>query len=295
MFEYLFYQLVTFISTTFPLRFSYWVALRVSDAYWLLDRKACERVKRNLRRVIGPGAPEAKISYEARWTFRHFGKNIAEFCRFSKFDKRFVEKYVYLDGAGHIDEALARGKGAILLTGHFCNWELGGCVLGLMNYPVTVVARTHANRRVNDFFLGQRQAKGLTVVPLGGAVRACYDALARNGIVGLLGDRDFTDKGVRVKFFGTEVSFPRGAAHLAYRTGAPILPLFVLRRSNDAFILRIHEPIFLDPAKPRDEEVRAATQRYAAILEDYIRWNPSLWWVFEDFFPQLPAGKNVVE
>ncbi|MFH1024628.1 MAG: lysophospholipid acyltransferase family protein [Planctomycetota bacterium] len=281
---YLLYRIMMFISLTFPLRFTYWVALRVADLHYLFDRRARECVRKNIRRILGAPAPESRVRYETRWTFRHFGKYLGEFFRFDRFDRTFLDQYVRVEEVRHIDEALKRGKGCIALSAHFTNWELGLCNLAFLGYPVNAIVREHVNPRVNDLFLRQRTGKGIRVFFPGAAVRSCFAALAGNEIVAILGDRDFSGKGIAVDFFGAKAVFPRGPAHLALRTGAVIIPTFFLRRSNDAFVLRFHPPIAWNPAADHETQAREIIEAYARLCEEYISRDPSLWCVFDDFW-----------
>ena len=284
MLEYLVYKMAMTISLYTPLRFAYWVALRVADLHYLFDRKAREAVKKNLRRVLGPSRSERMIGYEARWTFRQFGKYLAEFFRFTRFGARFVEKHVLATGTENIEEALKAGCGAILVTAHIGNWELGASVFVDLGYDVTGVALEHKNIRVDALLNEQRVHRGVEVLPVGGYLRGCYRALKNGKIVALLGDRDVTGAGIKMKFLGKEVTLPRGPARLSVRTGAPIVPVFMLRRPNDSWHTYIEEPIYPDASIDREEEIKRIMKEYVPIIERYIRWHPSQWATFYDFW-----------
>lgn len=284
MFEYLAYKLAMTVSLYTPLRFAYWVALRVADLHYLFDRKAREAVKKNLRRVLGPRRSESMIGYEARWTFRQFGKYLAEFFRFTRFGARFVEKHVLPSGLANIEEAAGAGRGVVIVTAHLGNWELGASVFIDLGYDVTSVALEHKNSRVDVLLNKQRVRRGVRVLPAGGYLRGCYRALRAGKIVALLGDRDVTGAGIDVEFFGKPVTLPQGPARLSVRTGAPIVPAFMLRRPNDSWHIYIERPIYPDTSIDRDESVRDMMSKYALVMEEYIRWHPSQWAVFYDFW-----------
>lgn len=284
MLEYLAYKLAMTISLYTPLRFAYWVALRVADLHYLFDRKGREAVKKNLRRVLGPGRSERMIGYEARWTFRQFSKYLAEFFRFTRFGARFVEKHVLARGLENLEEAASGGNGVIFVTAHLGNWELGASVLIDLGYDVTSVALEQKNTRVNTLLNQQRARRGVEVLPAGGYLRGCYRALRNGKIVALLGDRDVTGSGIRMKFFDKEVSLPQGPARLSVRTKAPIVPAFMLRRPCDSWHMYIEKPIFADPSLDREEAVRRIMEQYVPVLEEYIRWHPSQWAIFYDFW-----------
>ncbi len=284
MLEYLAYKMAMTISLYTPLRFAYWVALRVADLHYLFDGKARRAVKKNLRRVLGPGRNESMIGYEARWTFRQFGKYLAEFFRFARFGARFVEKHVLTSGAENLEEALNGGHGAILVSAHLGNWELGVSVFVDLGYDVTSVVLEHENNRINTLLNEQRIHRGVEVLPVGGYLRGCYRALKEGNLVALLGDRDVTGAGIKMKFFGKEVALPQGPARLSVRTGAPILPVFMMRRPNDSWHTYIERPIYPDASVDREEEIQRIMKEYVPILERFIRWHPSQWATFYDFW-----------
>ncbi len=266
-----------------PGRFLYWVALRVADLnYGLLDPRGREAVKANLRQVL-PGASEERIAFEARWIFRNFGKYLTEFFRIRTFDKAYVERCVAIKGQEHIESALAQDKGCILLTAHLSNWELGtGALAMLSGYKVNVVAAMHRYGRINNLFMRERESMGLHVIDMMTAPTQVMRALRNKEIVGMLGDRDPTEQGIEVDFFGKPCRFPQGPARFAIATGAPIVPGFALRRTNDAFTVVFEPPIFPPLASDGDkrELARELTQRYARVFEEAIRWHPEEWGVF---------------
>lgn len=292
MLEYLLYKLVMVLSLCFPLRFTYWVALRVADLHYLFDRRAREAVKSNIRRILGPDRSERMIVYEARWTFRQFAKYLAEFFHFARLGPRFVEKYVMVQGAENLKEAASHGKGVIAVTGHIGNWEMGGIVLSDMGYSVTSVALEHSNPRVHVLLNQQRAGRGVEVLTIGGYLRGCYRALKEGKILALLGDRNVTEGGLELEFFGRPMMFPSGPARLSVRTGAPMVPGFMIRRFNDSWHMSLEEPIYADPTMDREEAIRDMTARFVLVLEKYVALHPSQWSIFYDFWDPPAIEKH---
>lgn len=278
--KYYSYKVIILLALTLPLRFLYWVALRIADMNWLLDRRGREAVKSNLRQIL-PEATERRIAYEARWVFRNFGKYLAEFFRFRLFDTDFFEKHVAIKGREYVDEALARGRGCIVLSAHLSNWELGAAGLRrLGGYPVNVVAEKHTYAKANELFMRERARMDINVIPVDQAPVQALRALRRNEVVCVLGDRDPTVQGIAIDFFGRPCRFPQGPARFAIATGAPIAPAFVLRRTNDSFTLAFEPPIEVPAEGTKEEKVRAMTQAYAKVIEEAIHWHPEEWTVF---------------
>jgi lauroyl/myristoyl acyltransferase len=280
--EYLIYRAAMLISLCTPLRFAYWVGRRFADLHYVFDRRGRRAVKDNLRRVLG--GSERMIGYEARWTFRHFGKYLAEFFRFSRLSSTLLEKHLLVEGAENLAEAHKVGKGVIILTAHLGNWELGSLMLRSLGYEITSVALDHKNKRVNDLLNRYRAQRGVEILPAGGFLRGCYRALKKGRLVALLGDRDVTGGGIEMQFFGAPVSLPQGPARLSVRTGAPIVPAFLLRRPNDSWHGIIGAPIFPEAKEDLEEAVQSLMKRYIPVMEYHIRWHPSQWAIFYDFW-----------
>ena len=125
-------------------------------------------------------------------------------------NKEYIKRRLCFGNLHCIDEALAKGKGAIILTAHIGNWELGGVGMALSGYQIGAVALPHRHKSVDNFFNLQRQEKGLIVMPLGRAARGCLKLLQKNNIVALVGDRVFNVSGVQTDFFGRPTRLPAG-------------------------------------------------------------------------------------
>jgi KDO2-lipid IV(A) lauroyltransferase len=147
-------------------------------------------------------------------------------------------------------------------------------------YKVNVVASSHTYSKANELFIRERESMNLKVIPVETAGIQALRALKRNEIVCILGDRDPTEQGIEINFFGKPCRFPQGPARFAISTGAPILPAFALRRTNDSFLLTCGDPINVPQEGDKKEKVRQMTQKYAKVIEEIIRWHPEEWTVF---------------
>ncbi|MBM3244770.1 MAG: lysophospholipid acyltransferase family protein, partial [Candidatus Omnitrophica bacterium] len=151
-------------------------------------------------------------------------------------------------------------------------------------YPFSAVALPHKDKRINDFFNSQRQSKNINVIPLGRAVRQCLDVLKRKEVLALVGDRDFSEKGIILDFFGKPTFFPEGPAAFAIKTGAAIVPGFMIRDKDDGFILRFEKSLEFNPTGDKNSDLKNLISRYKGIFEDYIRKYPEQWYMFRRFW-----------
>ncbi len=279
MLQYSLYKFLEWLSRAIPRPFAYWLSLRFADACFFCDRRGREAVKENLRQVFkfgGRPAPEREVHLTARRTFQYFGKYLVDFFRFARLSKDEIRGLVTIEHPEYIEQALAPGRGTILVTAHLGNWELGGAVLAGMGYPVHAVALQQPSAKLNDFFQRHRRERGLQIIPLGHAVPHIIRALQRNEFVALLADRDYSHRTDFASLCGSLACLPRGPVWMAAKTGASILPGFMLRNGDDTFVLRFYPPI--DPAGKPAEVIQGAI---CNVLEDVITTHPSQWFMFE--------------
>ncbi|MDI6606460.1 MAG: lysophospholipid acyltransferase family protein [Candidatus Omnitrophota bacterium] len=285
MFNYLLYRIGQFIALKTPLKLAYAIAIFISGLHYLFADKDRRMVRANLKAIF-PEKSEREIRGIRLRMSRNFAKYLVDFFRFEKIDKEYIKKNIRIENLHYFDEALSKGKGAIVLTAHLGNWELGGVVISLLGYSFWVVALEHKEKKVNDFFNYQRESKGLKVIPLSRAVRASLNTLKENKIVALVGDRDFSQKGIVVDFFAKPTSLPEGPAAFSLKTGAPIVPGFMLRNKDDTFTLVIEKPIEFTPSGDKNKDLEALISRYAKVIEDYIRRYPDQWYMFRTFWKE---------
>lgn len=282
MFNYILYRTGQFIALSLPLKIVYKIAVFVSDLHYIfadIDRSA---VKENLKAIF-PQKSDREIRNIRIRMFRNFAKYLADFFRFSKLDKEYIKNNIHIENSHYVDEALAKGKGVIILSAHIGNWELGGVIAALSGYPLWTVALPHKDKRVNNFFNFQRESKGMKVIPLGKAVRQCLNVLKENKVLALAGDRDFTEKGVVLEFFGKPTFLPEGPAAFSLKTGAAIVPGFMLRNKDDTFTLKFERPLEFAP-QHNNNDLTELILRYKTIIEDYIREYPDQWYMFRKFW-----------
>ena len=283
MVSYILYRIGQLLVFSLPLRWAYKLAVFICDVRYLVADKDRKYVRDNLLAIF-PQKTKREIHKIRIQMFRNFAKYLVDFFRFEKIDREFINKYVRLENLHYLDQTLKKNMGVVVLTAHLGNCELGGVVIALLGYPFWVVALSHKDKRVDNFFISQRESKGLKVIPLGRAVRASISLLREGKILGLVGDRDFTEKGRVLEFFSRPTIFPEGPAALSLKTGAPIIPGFMLRNSDDTFTLKIEGPIEFNPSSNKEKDIEELMLRYKTIFEDYIRRYPEQWFMFRRFW-----------
>ena len=291
MFEYGAYWLAGWISRTIPRHFAYWLALRISDLYFFFDRNAREAVMANLQQVMeyrGRHPTKRELRLTARTTFQFFGKYLVDFFRFQRLDEADIQRLVKIEHPEYVAQAWRAGKGVIAVTAHLGNWEIGGAVLAGMGCPMNVVALRQPSEKLNEFFQKHRRKRGMTVVPLGSSVKRLVAVLRKNVFVALLGDRDYSEHRDFSLLCGVPACLPRGASWLAAKTGAVIMPGFVLREEDDTFLLKLYPPIVPAPGMSQDEIQR----KVGEALEDAISAYPHQWFMFQKVWDGKTYGDH---
>ncbi|PIQ84529.1 MAG: hypothetical protein COV75_01795 [Candidatus Omnitrophica bacterium CG11_big_fil_rev_8_21_14_0_20_63_9] len=263
------------LSCALPPRQALGLAEWLSDQQWQHSAVDREAVRWNLSRVCGQEL--SGDSPRVREVFRNFGRYLYEF-----FTMHRAQPALTVEGREHLQAAQALGRGVIILTGHLGNWELGAVVLARMGLGISAVALTHADPRVNRLFDRQRRRCGVEVIPLGGqAAKQSLQCLKAGRLLGVLGDREFLDGGLEVSMAGARTLLPRGPALLSVRSGAPVVPTFLLREAPGAFRLRCEAPIHPARAQDTERSVEQLTTAYAGVLGRYVQRYPEQWLMFQ--------------
>ncbi len=282
MVKYILYKIGQFLVQCLPIKAAYRFAVFISDMQYQFSPRDRRAVTSNLK-IILPF--KENVRQEAREVFRNFGRYLLEFFRMDKYlDKEFIKQHIKIENIHYVDQVLAGKKGGILLTAHVGNWELGGVVMGMLGYPIVAVALPHKERPVNDLFNRQREMRGVKIVQTNGAIRKCIEALRENKIVALLADRDFGMTGEPMDFLNRRTIIPKGPAVFSLKTGAPIIPGFLIRTQEDSFLLKFEEPIYPSQSGDEQKNLLFIMKAYAAVMERKIREYPSQWLMFREFW-----------
>ena len=193
-------------------------------------------------------------------------------------------------GAEILDQVLKEGKGAILVSPHFGNWELGGLGLADRGYRLNVLTFREPDEKVNELREEVRGSRGIGVIyvdrndtsPL--AIIEAVNALRRNEVLALLGDRDGSSQTVTMDFFGKPAAIPVGAAYLAMASGAPVLPVFVPLEGGKYATLMEPPIYFTGGHGMHGVAIREGIGRLLRVFEEYILRYPDQWYNFFDYW-----------
>jgi len=177
-----------------------------------------------------------------------------------------------------LEDARKKGKGLILLSGHFGNWELMAfSTTILFNLPFTIIVKDQRNPLVDKLITKYRSMCGSKMVSMDKSVREVLTTLRDNGAVAMLADQSAPKERLFIDFFGRPAATYEGPAVFALRSGAPIIMFFLIRQKNGKYELVFEELPMSDLQGATDENIIELTRRHVAVLERYIRDYPGQW------------------
>jgi KDO2-lipid IV(A) lauroyltransferase len=239
---------------------------------WHLSRRDRGRALTHLEIAFPELSPDERRGL-ARANFEHYGTMLAEAFWLRHRGPEEIERIVSFEGWKEIDAARGAKRPILILTGHCGNWEILAAALNVRGLGMAVVARELEDPGLHEMLLALRARFGTKTIVRGtpGAARALLAALRSGGALGMLIDQDTRVDGVFVPFFGRPAYTPVGAAELALRFDAVVLPTFIERQENGTHRARIEPPLQL----PND--ATAATALMTERIEAQIRRVPAQW------------------
>ncbi len=260
-----------------PRRLLQTVGATAGSIGFLADRRHRRIAIGNLVSALGSGLTRGEARRITHQSWRHFGRTTADTLAFPRFGPRSGDRPVRFEGLEHIRAAYARGRGVLLFSGHFGHWELAALMQGYLGLPLVLVTRPLDNPRLERLLAQLRGLSGNRVLHKRNAVREMLRALRAGLGVAIVIDQDARQEGVFVPFFDRPASTTPTLALLALRTGAAIVPVFVLPEPGGSYRI-IYEPeVPLNPTENRDADILRLTAECTAIVERWIRRYPQFW------------------
>jgi KDO2-lipid IV(A) lauroyltransferase len=242
---------------------------------------AAPGARRGVRANLAVVAPERNTSATVRRIFVEQTRNYVEIFSIPRLEPQKLLAQIRADGWEHVVRAYEEGKGVILASAHLGPVSFVGQMVLAHGYPVALpveVETSEFQRSVNR----ARGGAGLQLIRTDSAL-GIFRVLREGKVLGVLADRAVTGVGERVEFFGREALLPSAAVVLSLRTGAPLIPSFA-GRTHGALTASFEPPLEIPRTGDRDADVREGVQRFARVLERYVRRTPEQWTVFEDFW-----------
>jgi Kdo2-lipid IVA lauroyltransferase/acyltransferase len=250
-------------------------------AFYLLVGKYRRRGLKNLTYAFGTEQKGAQRDTLLRACMEDIGKNFMEVMHAFGLSADQLRQKIEVVGIEHLDRARAEGKGVIAFSAHLGNFILIGPRLIADGYPFSVVARDPKDPRIARFFRDMRERFGIGSIPdkpKRECIAQCLKCLRDNGILFLQIDQNAAPDDPWVDFFGWLVPTFKGPVVFSLRTGAPVLPLFMIRQPGNRLKLVIEPAVTLVQDADKEEEIKKNVALLTRITEEHIRKYPEQWW-----------------
>lgn len=278
LFEYIPFYLLTKLLSSLPFRVSVNAGKMLGRLVYRIDRRRRNIAIENISLALGMNKEESDVI--VRKVFENLGMVFAEFVNIPRLGKDYFAEKIAVEGFENYVDAERDGKGVLILGAHLGNWEFNPPSHLTRVAAASVVYRKTKNPYVERFVDSIRRSYGLNTIPHRNSVREIMAALRRGEGVGLLLDQHTGEReAVVVDFFGRPAATNIGFAVIALKTGAPVVPMFMVRE-GEGYRAAYEEPVRLHKTGDTEKDIRDATIRFNNIIENYVRRYPDQWfWV----------------
>ncbi|MBI4830610.1 MAG: lysophospholipid acyltransferase family protein [Candidatus Lindowbacteria bacterium] len=267
-----------------------WFGRTLGDVVRILDIRHRRIARFNLRMAFGASKSEIEIRWILKEVFRNIGQTVVEFFQIPSLTYEKALGMITAEHRERLDECLRAGKGVVLVGSHFGNWELMAAAGAVAGYKISAVARPLDDPDLEKIVREIREASGLQIIPRRTSALAIVRKLKRNEIVGILADQNTRKQNVFVDFFGVKAATTPGPALLALKTGAALVPAFMLREARGKHKLIVEKPVEVVRSGNEQADIIATTRKCAAVLEEYVRKYPTQWfWVHRRWRTRPPG------
>jgi KDO2-lipid IV(A) lauroyltransferase len=284
-FVYWSFRLTILLMRPLPLRLAYHVAGAVALlCYLTIFPRHRRALNRNLARVL-QSTDSRYVDAVARRSFRNFGKYVVDFIHYPAMTHAEVKRRLRFEQFDELAEAANSGRGTLIVTLHYGNWDLGGAALASLGYPISVVAENFHYAPMNELVQGSRARLGMNVIQRERAGANVLRTLRRGELLAMLIDvADGEGGAIRADFFGAPALVSSAPARIALHTGAWVVPSIVLRGPDDDLEIRPYIDTSLRDYAPTGDDatdVCALTALILRSLETRIRQHPDQWFIFQ--------------
>jgi KDO2-lipid IV(A) lauroyltransferase len=280
---YWLFRLTIVLTRPLPLRLGYRVAGSVSAVcYRTIFRAHRKALMANLAHVLDSDDAGLLDRVGAR-SFQNFGKYVIDFIHFPSLTRNEMQRRLRFDQWDELNAAAGSGRGIIIATLHFGNWDLGAAALAAYDYKINAVAETFPYPPMNELVQGSRAKLGLRFIGSERTGPAVFRALRRGEMLAILVDVVTDEGSIEVEFFGASARVSAAAARIALRTNAWVIPAIVARdATDDMAIAPVLDFSLRDFIASGDEatDARELTQRIMASMEPHVRAHPDQWFMY---------------
>ncbi|SPD73923.1 putative Lipid A biosynthesis lauroyl acyltransferase [uncultured Desulfobacterium sp.] len=275
-----------------PRRFAIAIMRGIGRAAYLLIGSRRKRMINHLTMAFGNEKSLSEIKRISKEVFLNIGIFAADAIRLPQIVGNGMEDIVTVEGCDRLDQVLANGKPAILLTAHLGNWELMAAWFAQKGYKVKVIGAPNHNPWIDRLIVQTRNEAGYTSITRKTNTREILDGIRNGYSMGILIDQDTKVEGVFVKFFNQWAHTAVGPVVLARKYGLSIIPIFIRLNGQFTYHIEVQEPIDLNFTDNKDHDLVINTQKISDIYERIIRRFPEQWVWMHRRWKKQPQAVN---
>ena len=289
MMTYYFFRIVVFLMSCIPVPIGQFLGKILGITLGMIPIERNKISLDNIRHSFGDYMGKSDITKLYRQVLVHFGQMLFEVPHILRLKQRNLYKYVSLEGENNLLQAIKKGKGVFILTGHFVNWELIAAAVALRFGQLAVVARPSNNRSLNRLIYELRSRFRTEVIPKQNGMRKIFTSLKKNKLIAILLDQNVDwYNGVFVNFLGRQACVNKGLALMALRTGSPVIPVFPVKQKDGRYKIIIGEEVTLIRTGDKTMDVEENTALFTKIIEKQVKEHPDHWFWFHRRWKTLP-------
>ncbi len=278
--DYLLLRLIFLLARPLPFRALQKVGAALGRFCWHVVPFRRQVVVGNLTACFGDELDSEAIQRLARDFYVQLGTTLLEFCGYWRLKPEQIRDLVTVEGAEHVETVRGFEKGALLVSGHFGNWELVGAWGAAIGIDVSYMVKTQSNPRVDRLQNDVRARAGVGIIRTGASVKDMVRLLRNGGLIGLLSDQDAGESGMIMDVLGQPASVLTGTGSLSYRLRLPVVTCFMVRQPDGTHRLVVQEPIMPDLDQDEATAVAEITRIHTQRLEAMVRKHPDhYFWV----------------
>ena len=261
-----------------PRKASMWLLGNLGGLAFRLLKEERTKTISNLTIAYSKEKSKGEIAAMAKEVWVNLGKSGAEFAiKMGQEKPEEFFKNLEVRGNEYLQEAIKKGRGILGLISHMGCWEATALGLPMLGIPAYAIGKKLGNEKLNTLLFESRGKKGVPTLARGSSYKTILRVLSENNLIGILIDQDTKVRGMFVDFYGKPAFTPIGAAMLAMDSGAPVLPMFYLKKPDDTYVFIIDKEIPLIMTGNRRQDMEENTRRFHEVIEKYIKKYPTQW------------------
>jgi KDO2-lipid IV(A) lauroyltransferase len=275
------FRLSSGLARAVPVRVSYAVAAFAGLLVFYVWAGGRRRCIRNMTHVAEGN--QARARRLARRSFANYAIYLVDFLRFTSVTAEEIRRRIVFDEWERL-EAERAGNGILFVTMHFGNWDLGAAAVAEHGIPISVIADTFSDPRLNDLVIGARRHLGMEIIAAERMGPSVLRALRRNDVVAMLIDVPQDGPGVEAHFFDGPIAVADGPARIALRTGASVVAVMLPRIGRSECVAGQIQPVPFKRTGDQERDVSELTQATMRALEGMVRQHPDQWYIFRNLW-----------